>query len=289
MYSKILAAIADDESATLLLDSLAELGGEAKLDLVHVRQVDHLDQRATTFIVGAAQHLIDAGLDAAAQVRVAKGQRVSEEIATVAAELGSDLLVLGSHGHTGLGAMVLGSVGMDTIAGTTLPVLVLRGSDPAERLQSLRKGGRVLIAFDEALHGTGLAECVARLAPGAEVLVVHVRQPEAGPGGQWVETRGHSSGGIGRLVAALVEAGLEARESQPAGMHGVAPAIVAKAASFDADVIVVGSRRPGAMGRLLLGSVAHEVIQLSDRPVLVAGRRAALAHAPRRALAGARS
>ena len=287
MYSRILAAIADDESATLLLDSLAELGGEAKLDLVHVRQVDHLDRRATTFVVGAAQHLIDAGFDAAAQIRVAKEQPVAAEIATVAAEFGSDLLVLGSHGHTGLGAMVLGSVGMDTIAATTVPVLVLRGNDPAERLQSLRKGGRVLIAFDESLLGIGLPASVANLAPGAEVLVVHVRQPAAGPGGQWVETRGHSSAAIGRLVAALVEAGLEARESQPAGMHGVAQAIVAKAASFDADVIVVGSRRPGAVGRLLLGSVAHEVIQLSDRPVLVAGRRAPLPAASRKVLATA--
>ena len=41
------------------------------------------------------------------------------------------------------------------------------------------------------------------------------------------------------------------------------------AIEVDADVIVMGSRGRGDIAGLLLGSTAHKVIHLSDRPVLV--------------------
>ena len=45
--------------------------------------------------------------------------------------------------------------------------------------------------------------------------------------------------------------------------------IVNDAIEVDADVIVMGSRGRGDIAGLLLGSTAHKVIHLSDRPVLV--------------------
>jgi nucleotide-binding universal stress UspA family protein len=45
--------------------------------------------------------------------------------------------------------------------------------------------------------------------------------------------------------------------------------IVNDAIEVDADVIVMGSRGRGDLAGLLLGSTAHKVIHLSDRPVLV--------------------
>lgn len=45
--------------------------------------------------------------------------------------------------------------------------------------------------------------------------------------------------------------------------------IVNDAKEVGADVIVMGSRGRGDIAGLLLGSTAHKVIHLSDRPVLV--------------------
>ena len=45
--------------------------------------------------------------------------------------------------------------------------------------------------------------------------------------------------------------------------------IVEDAKSLDAGVIVMGSRGRGDLAGLVLGSTAHKVIHLADRPVLV--------------------
>jgi nucleotide-binding universal stress UspA family protein len=47
--------------------------------------------------------------------------------------------------------------------------------------------------------------------------------------------------------------------------------IVAEAADGSYDIVIVGSRGRGAMGRLVLGSVSAEVIAHAPCPVLVAG------------------
>jgi nucleotide-binding universal stress UspA family protein len=47
-----------------------------------------------------------------------------------------------------------------------------------------------------------------------------------------------------------------------------APALVAAADEHDAEVIVVGTWNESPLRGLLLGSVAHKLLQLSDRPVL---------------------
>jgi nucleotide-binding universal stress UspA family protein len=47
-----------------------------------------------------------------------------------------------------------------------------------------------------------------------------------------------------------------------------APALVAVADAHDADVIVVGIWNESPLRGLLLGSVGHKLLQLSDRPVL---------------------
>jgi nucleotide-binding universal stress UspA family protein len=45
--------------------------------------------------------------------------------------------------------------------------------------------------------------------------------------------------------------------------------IAAAAEEWDADLIVMGSRRLSDLRSLLLGSTAHAVMHISDRPVLI--------------------
>ena len=62
--------------------------------------------------------------------------------------------------------------------------------------------------------------------------------------------------------AAGVRVVVEVVEDRPA------PALVAVADEHDAEVIVVGIWNESPLRGLLLGSVAHKLLQLSDRPVL---------------------
>ena len=72
------------------------------------------------------------------------------------------------------------------------------------------------------------------------------------------------------VLGAVMKHGVEARsELRAAKSTDVAKEILRAARGFDADAIVLGSRGLGEFAGLLLGSVAHKVIQLAACPVVV--------------------
>lgn len=87
------------------------------------------------YMAAAQQHAAQAHqriMDLCAQAGVTCQPRLVED-ATAAAgivdsarELGSDLIVVGSHGRTGVQRLVLGSVAARVVAESTVPVLVAR-------------------------------------------------------------------------------------------------------------------------------------------------------------------
>jgi nucleotide-binding universal stress UspA family protein len=72
-------------------------------------------------------------------------------------------------------------------------------------------------------------------------------------------------------IAQVEEAGFKA-EGVIAHAGPVAKSVAEIAAGWNADLIVVGSSRMGDVGSLLLGSVSHNLLHGTDRPVLIAER-----------------
>ncbi len=66
----------------------------------------------------------DTGIDL--QLRRVEDVATATGITESAKELGADLVVIGSHGRTGLQRLVLGSVASRVVAQATVPVLVAR-------------------------------------------------------------------------------------------------------------------------------------------------------------------
>lgn len=139
---------------------------------------------------------------------------------------------------------------------------------------------KILVAVDGSKHSLAAVQCVIdhadwyRDKPGVELLTVHLPVPTLhGMGavisGQHYE-RYYREEGDARLAAArakLDAAGIAYSSHILVGP--VAENIVEKASNTGCDLICIGSRGLGDLGRALLGSTATKVLHLSDLPVLL--------------------
>jgi nucleotide-binding universal stress UspA family protein len=134
--------------------------------------------------------------------------------------------------------------------------------------------GTILLAIDGSPYAERAAELTQRLATdGDEVVVLHVTEVMPIHGGVSVDVNLDVEGieAAHRLGRDLEQAGVPTKVELIRTMAGqVAKIIVEVARDHGAGVIVLGSRGRGDLTALLLGSVAHKVIHLADRPVLVA-------------------
>lgn len=78
-------------------------------------------QRARAF---AERHFADIE-EVGVQVR--DSERTAEELVRAAADLHSDLIVMGTHGATGLTHLILGSVAEKVVRSSPIPVMTVRG------------------------------------------------------------------------------------------------------------------------------------------------------------------
>ncbi|MFN2251609.1 MAG: universal stress protein [Anaerolineae bacterium] len=84
---------------------------------------------ATTYLQGIAARLEEEGLPVEIDVEVVTSGRVSDGILDSAAEHGADLIVMCTHGRSGLGRWVFGSVADQVLRQTERPVWLVRAGD----------------------------------------------------------------------------------------------------------------------------------------------------------------
>ncbi len=203
---------------------------------------------------------------------------VAEKVAEYAAKVNADLVLITTHGHTGVSRMWLGSVADALVRTTNLPLLVIHprhGSHvPADALAFKH----IMVPVDgSALSATifGPASNLAR-ASGARLTLVHVVSssavlgarifpllpdditPAMEKGRDYLEARAQELRAQGLTVETHVE------EHEAPGR-----AIAAIADKLGADLIALATHGYGGLKRALLGSVADKVLRSSPLPLLV--------------------
>lgn len=208
----------------------------------------------------------------ATEVQVAVGDP-AQEIAAAASK--TDLIVMATHGRSGIGHLVMGSVTAEVCRTARVPVLALRAGQPDRPLTAVK---RILWATDLSAASEMAWRYALLLADilAAEMYLLHVVSAAQVVGvpdlpvpvlGDWLEAE--VAARDRDLAAAQGEAealGLAARRKVTVG----APAgtIIAEAKAERADLIVVGTHGRRGLSHVLLGSVAEAVIRRAPCPVL---------------------
>jgi nucleotide-binding universal stress UspA family protein len=226
----------------------------------------------------------ETGLKAAAERLATRGHRTEWAVlrgraATVildeAREFGADLVVVGSRGHGAIASLVLGSVSGEVVDHAPCPVLVARraslsrvlfatdNSAPAKAAQALIQQWPMF--EDIPIHVVSVADVVAPWSGGIAptmyqlALDAYARDLKDAT----AEHQRIAKDTAAELRAAGRDASGEAPVGDPAGE------VIAAAERLDGDVVVIGSRGRTGLKRLLLGSVARNVILGTTASVLV--------------------
>lgn len=132
---------------------------------------------------------------------------------------------------------------------------------------------KILAAIDESEIADRVLMAARELASlsHGEIRVLHLREREPS---KFVtlpsETSSEAHAAVDTAVEKLMAAGVKAAGAVKDSVFGYAAReIITEAKNFDAGVIVMGSHGRGDLAGLLVGSTAHKVIQLADRPVLI--------------------
>lgn len=146
MYQRILVPV--DGSATsgrALQEAIKLAAGDTRLRLVHViEEVYPLDIEGYAYIDHVAlqeavrhtgERVLAQAAEEAQRLKVAAetvlleagSERVADVIDGAARDWPADLIVIGTHGRSGLSRLLLGSVAEGVARGTSVPVLLVRG------------------------------------------------------------------------------------------------------------------------------------------------------------------
>lgn len=264
----------------------------AELILAHAWQVPPVmfasEQIFSPEVLGELSAGAQAGLDAAARAaegldaarlipRLLDGMPRHAIAALLAADPAIDLVVMGTHGRTGLGRVLLGSVAESVVRHAPCSVLTVRPD------AALGPFARVLCPIDFSDASQRAVELATELAEadGGTLALLNVLDPPAVYSG--AERTAALVRDLDRYAAEHLEQWTARVASQTLAPveklsrvgHPGAEILAALESDPPYDLAVVGSHGRLGLERMLLGSVAEKIVRHARCAVLVARKRAA--------------
>jgi nucleotide-binding universal stress UspA family protein len=196
---------------------------------------------------------------------------VADEILREAQAVGAELIVMGTHGRTGLRRLLAGSVAEAVLRRARCPVLALHSPEPVAAAR----------AIAVILHPTDLSESsepalrAARWLAcdrGARLVLLYVTPPPLLAEGSMNITLDDPQvygAALDAMRRRLDGPDLEQSIETRTGQGDAAREILRTAHEISSDLIVMGTHGRTSVWRLLMGSVAEAVLRRASCPVLV--------------------
>jgi nucleotide-binding universal stress UspA family protein len=204
----------------------------------------------------------------------------AEEIIEYAAKDEISLIVLATHGHSGVTRWALGSVADKVIRGTAKPVVLIRAKErhPAAEQGILKK---ILVPLDGSREGEAVIPHVAWLASGLGAEVVLFQALAGGyhtitakgyeyaiyPEQQMASDKAFADDYLTGVGKQLKEKGVKSKIEVRVG-HA-AEEIIEFAGEVSADMVAMSTHGRSGVRRWVFGSVAEKVLHEGDKPLLL--------------------
>ena len=194
----------------------------------------------------------------------------------------TDMIVMATHGWSGLRRWVIGSVANKVVSAASKPVALIRakGAEPDVRQRRILR--KILVPLDGSEASEQAIPYVEELAARTEgeILLYSVIPPispvYALPGEtvQFPYTqadvdvlRAKTQEYLGGLVSALKEKGINARAKVATG--GVADEIIKEADAMPADLLAMSTHGRSGISRWAFGSTADKILHEGNTPLLL--------------------
>jgi nucleotide-binding universal stress UspA family protein len=246
--------------------------------------LDSAEERriAYAYLQTTASKLHDSGVEFATQVL--EGDPATEIVKRAQAGADIGMIAMATHGRSGIGRWVFGSVAEKVLHGAPVPLLLVRVQAGAPEVAVLPAPGgykTILVPLDGSRLAEQALDHAAALAAGSDARLLLVTVVPAledliyASGGlvpYWLDTDQEA---VARTARREMETVAHRLQDQGIRAHGMvargwpAEEILCTAAQEHADLIVMATHGRTGISNFWLGSVAMKVVQRATRPVLL--------------------
>jgi len=215
------------------------------------------------------------------QISVRMGQP-ADQIVDGADEMTDPVIVMTTHGRTGIGRWLYGSVADRVVRGSGTPVLLIRSGTKERRADTVRT---VMLSLDGSVYSEAALPYGKDIAQAfnAELVLVRVAETTQLYGMLGSEPMTPASADVFNDIGQhLIEEAQDylAQVAEPLRKEGVnvrtatlegfaADQLLALEREMAIDLIVMATRGRGGLGRLVFGSVAERVLKVGTTPVMM--------------------
>jgi nucleotide-binding universal stress UspA family protein len=284
-YKRLLVPLDGSELAERALpyaQTIAKtMGSEITLFTVSIALVEQLDRPMKAYLELKAKELQAQGIKASSAVAYGT---VPDEIVGFADKNNIDLIIISTHGYSGIKRWVLGSVARKVLYGTSVQVLLIKSKAPKVSKVELKK---LMLPLDGSLFSESPIPFIRQLTKDshAEIFLTLVCEPPLVPSygdhpinptwekhrdKVWLEAKKQAAEYLKKMEAVLKKQGMIVRsEVIPGELGRVAETLLQAAEKDKIDLITMATHGRSSVSRWVYGGTANRIVEQSIQPVLL--------------------
>ena len=287
MYKRILVTLDGSELAELALpyaECLAKTFGSDIILLSIIESTDseyqHMYQLYVEKMAALVKHNIESNPTATVEPVILSG-KPAKEIIDYAEQNDVRLIIIASHGHTGIKSWAMGSVANNVLERTSVPILLVRAKTPCTEGSGEKLFSRILIPLDGSENGEAALAHIMELS---NELQTEVTLLQVISDSKHVHTVG------GQNIIRFTEEQLESTKTRTkqyleevcqkltntkavtkceVQIGDATEEVIKFADKMNASLVALSHQGHTGLGQLFMGSVAHKILHSGNKPVLL--------------------